>query len=60
MRRMHKPDPKFLPDQQEKRSIVAIEESMISTWLNGSIEEAKALIALTPVEKFNAAPAGAV
>jgi putative SOS response-associated peptidase YedK len=60
MRRMHKPDPKLLPDQQDKRSVVAIEESMVSTWLNGSVEEAKALIALTSVEKFNAAPAAAV
>ena len=25
MRRMHKPDPKFAPDQQDKRSVVTIE-----------------------------------
>jgi hypothetical protein len=27
------------------------------TWLKGAIEEASALIALTPVETFNASPA---
>jgi putative SOS response-associated peptidase YedK len=57
MRRMHKPDPKLGPDQQDKRSVVAIEEPMMKTWLSGSVEEASALLALSPAELFDAAPA---
>jgi hypothetical protein len=57
MRRMHKPDPKLAADQQDKRSVVAIETPMMDTWLKGTLEEASELIALTPVETFNASPA---
>jgi putative SOS response-associated peptidase YedK len=57
MRRMHRPDPKLAADQQDKRSVVAIETPMMDTWLKRTIEEASALIALTSAKTFNAAPA---
>ena len=58
MRRMHKPDPKFGPSEQDKRSVVAIEAADFDAWLSGSIEGARSLIRLTPVEVFAAGPDG--
>jgi putative SOS response-associated peptidase YedK len=52
MRRMHKPDPKLGPDQQDKRSVMAIEAADLATWLTGTVQEAAALLRLTPVEVF--------
>lgn len=54
MRRMHKPDPKLPPDRQDKRSVVAIEHSDVEQWLRGTIDEAAALIKLTPADVFDA------
>ncbi|RZI67313.1 MAG: hypothetical protein EOP80_18625 [Variovorax sp.] len=62
MSRMHRPenDPKTrqpLPlEQQDKRSLVLIEPANYERWLNGSIEDAKALLKLTPLELFEAGP----
>lgn len=62
MKRMHKPevDPKtkqpLPPDQQDKRSVVAIEPADFERWLTGTVEEARALLMLTPVEQFDAQP----
>jgi len=62
MRRMHKPelDPKtkqpLPPEKQDKRSVVAIEEKDWERWLRGTVEEARALLQLTPVEEFDAGP----
>ena len=56
MRRMHKPDPKLPPDQQDKRSVVPIEQADVDQWLHGSAAQASALIRLTPVECFDALP----
>jgi putative SOS response-associated peptidase YedK len=56
MRRMHKPDPKFDADKQDKRSVVAIEPAMMNTWLSGTEAQALALIALTSVDLFDASP----
>lgn len=56
MRRMHKPDPKLGPDQQDKRSVVPIELADVDTWLFGSAEQAAELVRLAPVERFNAEP----
>lgn len=56
MRRMHKPDPKLGPDQQDKRSVVAIEERDGEQWLFGTEAEARELVRLTPVEVFLAEP----
>ncbi len=58
MRRMHKPDPKFGPGEQDRRSVVAIESADFDAWLSGSIDDAKAVIRLTPVEVFAAGPDG--
>ena len=56
MRRMHKPDPKFGPNEQDKRSVVVIEPADFDTWLTGSLEQATALIRLAPVDVFSAGP----
>lgn len=44
MSRMHRPDPKLPLDQQDKRSVVAIELADVPTWLTGSIVEASRLV----------------
>jgi putative SOS response-associated peptidase YedK len=56
MRRMHKPDPKLGPGQQDKRSVVPIERADVDTWLRGSLQAAAALVRLAPVEVFDAGP----
>ena len=56
MNRMHKPDPKLGPDQQDKRSLVLLEPQDFDQWLAGTVQEARALMKLTPVEAFNAGP----
>lgn len=57
MRRMHKPDPKLGPDQQDKRSVVPIDFEDVDTWLFGSLAEASKLIMLSPMAVFDAGPA---
>lgn len=57
MSRMHKPDPKLPPGQQDKRSVVAIELSEVDAWLYGSVEEAAMLVRVPPVEVIDAGPA---
>lgn len=57
MRRMHKPDPKLGPDQQDKRSVIPIEQSDVDLWLSGTVAEASKLLKLAPVEVFQAGPA---
>lgn len=54
MSRMHKPDPKLAPDQQDKRSVIPVASSDIDLWLNGSLEEAARLLKLSPVQDFDA------
>ena len=56
MNRMHKPDPKLGPDQQDKRSVVPIEAGDFDAWLAGTVQEASQLIRLAPVELFDAGP----
>jgi putative SOS response-associated peptidase YedK len=58
MSRMHKPDIKLPPDQQDKRSVVAIELRDVDTWLRGSAAEANELVHVPPVEVFEAGPIG--
>ena len=55
MRRMHKPDPKLPPIEQDKRSVVVLEADAYDTWLAGTKEEAMALVQLAPVAAFDAA-----
>jgi hypothetical protein len=47
MRRMHEPDPKLAPHEQDKRSVIAINTANWDTWLQGSHEGVQALIRLT-------------
>lgn len=56
MRRMHKPDPKVGPDEQDKRSVVAIDLPDVDAWLHGTAEQGAMLVRLPPVEHFDAGP----
>lgn len=56
MSRMHKPDPTLGPDKQDKRSVIPVELEDVDRWLSGSIEQAKALLSVAPVEHFSAGP----
>jgi putative SOS response-associated peptidase YedK len=44
MSRMHKPDRNLAPDQQDKRSVIAIELADVDTWLCGAMGEVEALL----------------
>ena len=44
MSRMHKPDPQLPSDQQDKRSVVVIEDCDAEQWLLGDQAHAKDLI----------------
>ncbi len=57
MSRMHKPDPKLRPDQQDKRSIVAIEQADVDQWLLGGMEEIKPLLHAPAMEFIEGGPA---
>ena len=57
MRRMHKPDPKLGPDQQDKRSVVPVEFEDVDLWLHGTQAEARRLLRLSETELFDAGPA---
>jgi hypothetical protein len=58
--RMHKPelDPgtKLPLAEQDKRAVVPIEEADWDQWLNGSLDQADALIQVPPAEIFAAGP----
>jgi putative SOS response-associated peptidase YedK len=56
MRRMHKPDPKLAQDQQDKRSVIAIEPQHWMQWLNAPIDQARDLLKLTPEQDMQAEP----
>ena len=56
MNRMHKPDPKLGPDQQDKRSVIPIERGDVDQWLAGTVKEATELLRLAPAELFVGAP----
>jgi putative SOS response-associated peptidase YedK len=57
MRRMHKPDPKYGPDDQDKRSVVAIESAEVDRWLHGKPEQVRQLVAPPSMELIDDAPA---
>ncbi len=57
MSRMHKPDPRFAPNEQDKRAVVPIEAEDADLWLHGTPRDAAGLIRFAPVEAYVAAPA---
>lgn len=57
MSRMHKPDPKLAADQQDKRSVVALELEDVDTWLHAPVAEAAKLIKVAPPQLILAGPA---
>jgi len=56
MRRMHKPDPKYGPDEQDKRSVVAVEFADVDLWLNGKPEDVRHLVAPPSMDVIEGAP----
>ena len=56
MNRMHKPDPKLGPAEQDKRSVVPIELADADQWLHGTTEQAAKLAKLATVDVFYAGP----
>ncbi|WP_423454212.1 SOS response-associated peptidase [Ottowia sp. VDI28] len=57
MSRMHKPDPRLGPDEQDKRSVIAIELENVDLWLTGTIEQVKPLLRPPVMEVLDAGPA---
>ncbi len=55
MSRMHKPDPKLPPDQQDKRSVVAIGQGDVERWLQGSQDDVAELLAPPAADLIEAA-----
>ena len=49
---MHKPDPGLPPHEQDKRAVVPIERAEWDCWLNGTAEEALALVRLPDADMF--------
>ena len=56
MNRMHRPDPKLPPDQQDKRSVIPIEAEDVDLWLSAPVAEAARLLKLAPEAIFEARP----
>ena len=57
MRLMHKPDPRFAPDKQDKRGVISIEEADWQQWLEGSADEARQLLRVPAQELIDQGPA---
>ncbi|GAB1389607.1 MAG: hypothetical protein AMXMBFR78_12910 [Rubrivivax sp.] len=51
--RLHKPDPTLPADAQDKRAVVALEPEAWSRWLEGSEQDARALLTLPPADRFD-------
>ena len=56
MRRMHKPDPAYGPDEQDKRSVVVISPQEQERWLRTTPEDARALVCPPPEAWLVATP----
>lgn len=52
MSRMHKPDPNLVQNEQDKRSVVAIEMADVDRWLNGTQLDIKGLIRAPDIATF--------
>jgi putative SOS response-associated peptidase YedK len=53
---MRNSDPKLPPDQQGKRSVIPFESHDFDRWLTCTVEEAKEMLKVPPVELFAARP----
>lgn len=58
MGRMHKPDPKLGPDEQDKRSVIPIALEDVDQWLQGTQDEAQQLLKVPAADLFEAGPLG--
>jgi hypothetical protein len=56
MSRMHKPDPKLGPDEQDKRSVVSIDQVDVDQWLFGTTQDAAALGRAPSMEVLHGLP----
>ena len=56
MSRMHKPDPKFEPDQQDKRSVISIETADVDRWLSGLPDQVTDLLRPPELALLDAGP----
>jgi hypothetical protein len=56
MNRVEKLDPRLADDRQDKRSVAGIESKDYERWLDGSLDNAKALIHLASTSAYTAAP----
>lgn len=56
MSRMHKPDPKLAADKQDKRSVIPLDPSDFDQWLEGAVEQARALMRLASADVYDAGP----
>ena len=56
MSRMHKPDPKLPPHDQDKRSVIPLEAQNFDQWLEGTVEQARALMQAPALDIFEAGP----
>jgi putative SOS response-associated peptidase YedK len=56
MSRMHKPDPKYGPQEQDKRSVVAIESADVEQWLYGTRDEVRTLAVPPSIGAITGAP----
>lgn len=57
MRLMHKPDPKFAADKQDKRSVISIEQADWAQWLTGSPDDARTLLRVPAQDLIKHGPA---
>jgi putative SOS response-associated peptidase YedK len=54
--RMHKHDKDLPADKQVRRGVIPIELADVDQWLQGTVQEASALLKLAPAEVFEAGP----
>ena len=56
LNRFHKHDANMPDDQQDKRSVIGLEQADLRTWPSGTNEEAMALVKPAPVEVYMPGP----
>ena len=56
MSRMHKPDPKLEPNEQDKRSVISIEAADVDRWLSGTPDKVTDLLRPPTIDLIDAGP----